>query len=141
MDHGGIQQSPLLQIYDQGRRRLVHVLAGGRETCQDAGMVVPGLIAGEKADKADAALHETPGDEAARSEFLAFRTIQTIQFLCCFRFLAEIESFLGGRLHPRCEFEALDPGIEVGFPGAFLTVFLIEAFHKCQVTLLGLPLE
>ena len=107
MNDRRFQQSADFEIRDQRRRGLIDAATGGRQAGFQIVMVVPGRVH-EELHETDAALDQPAGDEAAGAELARFGLVEAIECFGGRVFLAQIERFLGGGLHPRGQFIAGD---------------------------------
>ena len=80
-------------------------------------VVVPGLVRGEDLHEADAPLDQASGQQALRAVLLRRGIIEAVEPTSRLGLAADVESLLGGRLHPRRQLISGDPGFEVGFAG------------------------
>ena len=62
VDERRIEHATLLEVFDQGSRRLIGPFANGCQACPDTAVVVPRLPAQEQLDEADAAFDQSSCD-------------------------------------------------------------------------------
>jgi hypothetical protein len=141
VNDGAVEQPALFQVEDEGGGRFVDVTAGRGQSGRDAGVIVPGLVAGEDRDKTNAPLDETPGDEASGSEVFGLLLIDSVDPQRRFALLTDIEGFLRRDLHAGGEFEALDARLEFGLTGTGVEVSAVKTINKVEVSLLRVALE
>ena len=112
VNHRRIQQTPLLQVRDQRRRRAVHLQARRRQAAADRTMMVPVLVLGEQLHKPHAPLDQPAGDQTTCPELDRRLLVQAVQLVGRLRFAAEIQRLTCRRLHPRGQAEVGDPCLE-----------------------------
>ena len=99
-------------------------------------MIIPGLAAEEELDEPDAALHQSPRDQAARAVLPRVVLVESVEPSDRLGLARDVECFLGGRLHGRGQLVALDPGLEVGLARMLILVSPVETVQEREVLLL-----
>ena len=117
MHNGGVEHSALLEILDQGCCRLIRLFAYRLEPTDDSAVIVPGLSAMKQLDKANAALDQTSGNQAASAILFGLWMIQPVHSVRCGRFFFDVERFGGRSLHAGSQFIACDPCLQLRFAG------------------------
>ena len=74
-----VEQAALLEVLHQRRGRLVGPPADGGQARADAGVSVPRLAAEEELDEPHAALHQPPGDQAARAVLAGRVLVESVE--------------------------------------------------------------
>ena len=79
VDDRRVEEAALLEIGDEGRRRLIDGETTGGKSAFDAAVMVPRLPRVEHLNVADAALDEPAGDEAARGVIGRGRIVDAVE--------------------------------------------------------------
>lgn len=103
-DEGVIQHSALLQVFHQGRRCLVGILAIHLEVADKVAVLVPGFV--EELHKADSAFQQSTSEQTIIRERLS--RSGTIKIKSLLALVGEIHQLWCARLHPIGHFKGVD---------------------------------
>ena len=98
-DERVVEQTSLLEILDQRRRRLVHVLRGHRHVLLDVAVMIPRAMV--ELNHPHATLGEPARHEAVRGETAVARLLDAIAVEDVLRLVAEVGQLRHGRLHAK----------------------------------------
>ena len=113
-DEGGVEESPLLEIFYQGSSRLVR---GGADTLQvlvQVSVVVPAAV--KHLHEADAPLDQASGQEAIHGERLLPLVVDPVHVECAGGLLGKIEELRSATLHAESKLVGRNPGGDLGIP-------------------------
>src|SRR5262249_3516106 len=133
-----LQQAPRFQILEQPGDRKVHPGAAGRQLGSDPGVMVPvGL--GVKLDEPNAALNQSPGNQALSPEALGLRLVEAVQPPDGLGLGSDLERRWGLHLHSKGQFERLDARSQPAVLFSIATMPLVELVDKIQFAALLVP--
>ncbi len=107
-----IEQAALLEVGQQGRRRLVGVVTLGRDVARQVAMLVPTAM--QNLDGADATLNHPPGQQCAGREASWLQHFRSIQIECFLRLTLQVGQIRNARLHSKRHFVLCDPRLNFG---------------------------
>ena len=129
-----VQQTSLFQILHQPGDRFVDFCAKLGVILAKFGVRVPAVLSAavEDLNKADTALYQSARREALLAKFVGFLLVETIEFLCLWSFVRELEEFRNCRLHPKRQLIRLNAGPHGGIIWILDTCQLIEALQELK---------
>ena len=137
-DHQGlIQQSPLLQVLQQRRDRLVGLVAPLAVLLGDIFVGVP--AAAIDLDVADTPLHQAAGHQAPSSHGLLDLVVEAVHFLDLVGLAVDVHRLGHGELHAEGQLVILHAGQQVLVAGVGLQVGSVQPIEQRDVGLLLLP--
>ena len=121
-----VEQAALLQILDQRRARLVHVLRRHRHVLLDVAVMIPRAMI--KLNHPHTALGEPPGHEAVRREAAVARLLDAIGVEHVLRLIAEVGQLRHRGLHAERQFVLRNTRGDLGI-SALLRQQSVHAVH------------
>ena len=83
--------------------------------------------------QADAAFHQTSGQEQFRSVIFRFFVIDPVKLPRFFGFAFQVDNLVGFELHTKGQFEAVDAGLKIGFKGVRIEMTLVHLADEVQL--------
>ena len=133
-----VQQATLFQIGQQSGNRLIHLRAMPAMVLFDALMRVPCFFqmstTGIQLHEANSAFHKATSHEAVATKLVGWLPPDSIQLLCGLRFLAEIHSLRGLRLHSIGQFVGRNPCRQFVTPLTNRKMLLVQLSQQIQLS-------